>query len=256
MKSGEVDSADDGGTASRRRRSKIQTRAEILDASFRLLEGQGLDGLSIREVTGAVGVTPAAFYRHFEDIDELSLSLVDESLSALRNALRGSLGTLDPDNAPSVIATTVETLRSVVREQAPMMRFIARERFSGRAVARRAIQDGMHMIVLELASQLRHSTRLAGWSWEDLLVVSEIFLQVGIRYLEQLMSVAAESAREEEFSRQLYKQLFLIAFGVDAFGSEFGDTPELPAFETDATARLPRTEADATTTLTRDDRPS
>lgn len=251
-----MDSAEEGGSGTRRKRSKVQTRAEILGASFRLLEGQALDGLSIREVTGAVGVTPAAFYRHFEDIDELSLSLVDESLAALKAALRGSLGTLDPDNAPSVIATTVETLRSVARDQAPMMRFIVRERFSGRSVARRAIQDGLQMIALELASQLRHSTRLAGWTWEDLLVVSEIFLQVGIRYIEQLMGVAAESAREEEFSRQLYKQLFLIAFGVDAFGSVFGDTPELPAFETDATARLPRTEADATASLTQGERSS
>ena len=41
-------------------------------------EGQHFSSLSIREVAKRAGVVPTAFYRHFKDLDDLALNLVDE----------------------------------------------------------------------------------------------------------------------------------------------------------------------------------
>jgi AcrR family transcriptional regulator len=53
-------------------------RGDILEAAERLLlEGADEQTLSIRSVAGAVGVTPPAIYRHFEDKDELLLAVCE-----------------------------------------------------------------------------------------------------------------------------------------------------------------------------------
>ncbi len=40
--------------------------------------------LSLREVAREAGIAPTSFYRHFRDVDELGLTMVDESGLMLR----------------------------------------------------------------------------------------------------------------------------------------------------------------------------
>ena len=47
-----------------------------------------VDSISLREVTREAGVSPTAFYRHFDSIEALGLALVDESFVSLRAMLR------------------------------------------------------------------------------------------------------------------------------------------------------------------------
>jgi AcrR family transcriptional regulator len=66
-----------------------QTRRALLDAALDQMDGGfGFDSLSLRRVTRAAGVVPAAFYRHFASMDELGLALVEESMLTLRSMLR------------------------------------------------------------------------------------------------------------------------------------------------------------------------
>ena len=63
-----------------RAEKKLQTRHTLLQSTLDLMDsGRGFCGLSLREVTRQAGVVPAAFYRHFEDMDQLGLALVQES---------------------------------------------------------------------------------------------------------------------------------------------------------------------------------
>ena len=66
---------------------KERTRRAILDAALELCEDSSLVALSLRQVTKEVGIVPTGFYRHFDSIESLGLSLVDESFASLR-ALR------------------------------------------------------------------------------------------------------------------------------------------------------------------------
>jgi AcrR family transcriptional regulator len=54
----------------------------------RLAGDQSFTDISIREITGDAGVVPATFYRHFADMGEVGLVLVDESFSELRQVMR------------------------------------------------------------------------------------------------------------------------------------------------------------------------
>ena len=68
---------------------KQRTRRALLDAALELMQGeQSFNSISLREVARNAGVVPTAFYRHFRDMDELGLTLVEEALRALRQMMR------------------------------------------------------------------------------------------------------------------------------------------------------------------------
>ena len=71
-----------------RQEQKLKTRQNIIHAAFSLLdENRSLSAISLREVAREAGIAPTSFYRHFKDMDELGLTLVDEAGLALRRLL-------------------------------------------------------------------------------------------------------------------------------------------------------------------------
>ena len=51
--------------------AKNDNRRKYIDAAYRILERDGLDGISIRKVADEVGCSSAALYKHFDNLDEL-----------------------------------------------------------------------------------------------------------------------------------------------------------------------------------------
>ena len=74
---------------SSREEQKFQTRRTLMRAALTLMtEGSSFGALSLRGVTREAGLAPTAFYRHFKDMEELGLVLVDETFVTLRRLLR------------------------------------------------------------------------------------------------------------------------------------------------------------------------
>ena len=68
---------------------KRQTRKSLMDAALMLVgKGDNFSSISLREVAKNAGVVPTSFYRHFSDMDELGLTLVDEAGLTLRQLMR------------------------------------------------------------------------------------------------------------------------------------------------------------------------
>ena len=69
------------------------TRKEILGLSVPLFATVGFDGVSMRDIAAAVGVTPAALYHHFSDKEQLYLDAVgyafEEKVGPLKSLLEG-----------------------------------------------------------------------------------------------------------------------------------------------------------------------
>ena len=62
----------------------MNTRGRIVAAARELHAQGGLEGLSVRKVAAAVGLSPMALYRHFADKDALLDALVLDGLDAWR----------------------------------------------------------------------------------------------------------------------------------------------------------------------------
>ncbi len=58
-------------------------RNALLEASLALVRDDGVEGFSLREAARAVGVSPAAAYRHFEDKDALLVALAMDGFGKL-----------------------------------------------------------------------------------------------------------------------------------------------------------------------------
>jgi len=156
---------------------KQQTRRLLLSTALRLMEHQSLGSLSLREVTRAAGLAPAAFYRHFPDMDRLGVALVEESLEPLRAALRAvRVGLSDSDE---IIRQSVALLSSTVRANRGWFRFVARERHGQIPLVRLAIRDQLRGFADELARDLLAGpvgavVRLGEWPAADVQMLTQL----------------------------------------------------------------------------------
>lgn len=198
-----------------REERKQQTRQAIIDAALRLLADDSFSGLSLREVTREAGITPGAFYRHFESMDAFGLVLIDECFRSLRDMLRGARVALDPEH---VIESSVDVLARSVAEQPQHWRFIGRERNSGVAVVRYAIRSEIRLIISELATDLARFPALSGWTTEDLNTLASLFVNSMVQIAEALED-ADDPAAREEIRRSAVRQLRMIVVGVTGWRS-------------------------------------
>ena len=53
-------------------------RNEVVEVALRIIDADGLDGLSMRRLGAALGVNPMRIYRHFASRDELLVGVADE----------------------------------------------------------------------------------------------------------------------------------------------------------------------------------
>jgi AcrR family transcriptional regulator len=65
------------------------TKDRILSAAKAVLEGEGIDGLTIRRVAQRAELSPMALYRHFADKDALLNALMEDGLAAWEKLVRG-----------------------------------------------------------------------------------------------------------------------------------------------------------------------
>ena len=118
---------------------KLRTRQHLMQAALTLVgQGRGFTSLSLREVTREIGVVPASFYRHFKDMDELGLALVEEGGVTLRRLLREARRSSFPPK--DMIHNSVLIYKRYLEQNHLMFAFIVGERSGGSPVIRPAIR--------------------------------------------------------------------------------------------------------------------
>jgi AcrR family transcriptional regulator len=202
-----------------RTQRKQQTRTALLDSALGLLESESFGSLSLREVTRGAGVVPTAFYRHFANMDELGLALIDDSFRTLREMTRDARADA-ADDPRHLIRRSIEILVRHVHEHRLHFRFIARERHSGVPVLRHAIRSEIRLFGSELATDLARFPNLAGWSTEDLHMLAGLLVNALVSTAEAIIDAPIDSPEaEREIVRTAEKQLRLIALGSAAWRS-------------------------------------
>lgn len=199
-------------TPTTREAQKARTRSALLEAGLSLLEHQSLSSLGLREITRAVGVAPAAFYRHFRDMSDLGVALVEEALGSLHEVIRTILAEGDTDGQR--IDATVDALAGYVRQRPAHIRFLASERHGGVPAVRAAIAAQLALFADEVAEALGHDATSKGWSAEDMRMLAELYVDhmvmTASAFLEALQG---EGPGTEEVSRKARRQLTLISLG-------------------------------------------
>ncbi|MGP9018413.1 TetR family transcriptional regulator [Streptomyces sp. BR1] len=201
-----------------RQAQKQKTRQALLDAALGLLEDQSLSSLGLREVTRAVGVAPAAFYRHFKDTADLGVALVEEALGSLHETIRAAIVTTG--GSDERIDRAVSLIAAHVRAHPAHVRFIARERHGGVAVVRSAIGVQLQRFADEVAAALGADPEAVGWSSADLRMLAGVYVDHMVMTASAILEAGAScdgplAARqaEEAVIATARRQLRLVTLG-------------------------------------------
>lgn len=135
---------------------KEKTRRLIIDSAFNLLSMErSFSSLSLREVTREAGIAANSFYRHFEDTEELGLTLVDEGGITLRQLMRKARQRIRSQG--SVIRTSVETFMEFIHKSPHVFYLLLRERSGTSRAFRMAVARELQYFIVELADYIQHS---------------------------------------------------------------------------------------------------
>jgi AcrR family transcriptional regulator len=191
---------------------KDRTRRALLDGALDLLEDRSLDNLRIREVTRAAGVAPAAFYRHFERIDDLGLVVVDEAFTTLRQLMRDARD--DVTAAGDMIEQSVTVLIRHVHDNRAHYRFIAREQYSAVVPVRLAIRREIRLFATELATDLARLPVVNTWPTADLVMLADLIVGLMVDTAKRLLDVIDEAPeREPEVVADTERRLRYLTLG-------------------------------------------
>ena len=141
---------------------KQATRRAIVDAALKLSGDRGFSSLSLRGVAKEAGIAPTSFYRHFADMDELGLALVDEVGMSLRQLVREARRRVDDSGKDSVIRASIQTFLEFVEGNKNLFRLLLGEGSGSTSHFRLAIAKEIQRFSDDLAEDLTREAKATG----------------------------------------------------------------------------------------------
>ena len=173
-----------------------------------LVADRSFASISLREVARGAGIVPTAFYRHFASMEDLGVTLVEDSMRVLRSTVREGRRDLAAQQALPTARNSLDILLRHVHENEAQFRFLVREQHGGVAEIRRAIDTELRLFSRELAIDLSRMPDLAQWQSEDLEIAADLIVTIMLTAVADLLDgdhrgVGAEKELVERTQRQL-----------------------------------------------------
>ncbi len=135
------------------------TKEELFQAALNLIGSQkSIASLSLREVTREAGIAPNSFYRHFKDIDELAIELIERSGLVLRQILHEARLKASPKH--SVIRSSIEVFIQQLDADEGNLSLLLREGYTGSISYKQAVDHQLNFFQQELRDDLIRLERL------------------------------------------------------------------------------------------------
>lgn len=129
------------------------TKEELFQAALHLIGPQkSIASLSLREVAREAGIAPNSFYRHFKDIDELAVALIDRAGIVLRQILHQAR--LKALRQSSVIRSSVEVFIEQLDADEGNLSLLLREGYTGSKPYKAAVDRQLNYFQQELQEDL------------------------------------------------------------------------------------------------------
>lgn len=199
-----------------RAQQKEKTRRQLIDAALGQLSSErSFSSLSLREVAKEAGLAPTSFYRHFSDMDELGLTLVDEAGLTLRQLMRQSRQRIEKGG--SVIQISVVTFMEFIESNGNIFRLLLRERSGTSAAFRAAVNREVRYFTLELCDYLQQANKLpADIAFLQADAAVTIVFSAGSDALD------VDKKDRQQIANRTIQQLRFIARGASELSSRIG----------------------------------
>lgn len=203
---------------SSREEKKRQTRKSLMDAALMLVgSGNNFSSISLREVAKNAGVVPTSFYRHFSDMEELGLNLVDDLGLILRRIMRATRQHEVIKNggpAEDFIRGSVEVYVDFVCANRSHFYFMCQCRTGGTSVLRTALRNELKYFSSELASDISHMSMLPDVDSQDLEMIAQLIVATMSEITIDILDKGkVSSAVQKELTEKTVRKLRLIWLG-------------------------------------------
>jgi TetR/AcrR family transcriptional regulator, fatty acid biosynthesis regulator len=130
------------------------TKEELFQAALNLIGPEkSIASLSLREVAREAAIAPNSFYRHFRDLDELAIALIDRAGVVLRQILNEARkkASLKQD---SVVRSSVEIFIAQLDADEGYLSLLLREGYTGSSSYKQAVERQLNYFQQELQDDL------------------------------------------------------------------------------------------------------
>lgn len=129
------------------------TREDLTAAALRLIgPHRSVSSLSLREVAREAGIAPNSFYRHFRDVDELAVALIDLAGQSLREIV--GKARRRATSGRSVVRSSVGAFMEQVRADDKLLHVLLREGTVGSDAFKQAVDRQLGFFEDELRVDL------------------------------------------------------------------------------------------------------
>lgn len=192
---------------------KQRTRESLMEAALVLMQqGRSFTSLGLREITREAGVVPTSFYRHFRDLDELGLALVEEGGLTLRRLLREARKAGVP--VQDILRGSVQIYIAYLKTHPLNFMFINSERNGGSPAIRAAIRSEIGHFINEMAQDMQQLGLLPQLSTATFQMIAALIVNTMLNAAGDILDLQAGRARAEaEMVENFVRQLRLILLG-------------------------------------------
>nr|WP_289845308.1 HTH-type transcriptional repressor FabR [Acinetobacter wanghuae] len=171
------------------------TKEELFQAALNLIGPQkSIASLSLREVAREAGIAPNSFYRHFKDIDELAIELIDRAGIVLRQILNESR--LQASKQNSIIRSSVEVFIAQLDADEGNLSLLLREGYTGSNSYKQAVDRQLNYFQQELRDDLIRLERLNNSKLLHPEIAAKAITQLVFNMGAQVIDMAVEDRRE------------------------------------------------------------
>ena len=143
------------------KRKPAISEQELMEAAVRLVDSKrSVSSLSLREIAREAGIAPNSFYRHFRDVDELAVALIDRAGRGLRGTIREARKRLENDRGG--VRSSVEVFMEALDDDQKYLKILLREISIGSDAFRNAVDCELNYFEEELNDELLRISETTG----------------------------------------------------------------------------------------------
>jgi AcrR family transcriptional regulator len=197
-------------------RKPVISRDDLIEAALALVgPHRSVSTLSLREVARRAGIAPNSFYRHFRDMDELAIALIDRAGSSLRAIIGKARQSATTES--SIVRASVEIFMRQLRSDEELLHILMREGTVGSPAFKAAVDRQLTFFEDELRQDLVRIAEASQRGLHDPATTAKAITRLVFAMGSIAMDLPAE--RDAEVTAQMIAMVRMILLGAQEMGT-------------------------------------
>jgi len=198
------------------------TSQQLIDAALTLVgPHRSISSLSLREVAKAAHIAPNSFYRHFRDIDELAVALIEQAGASLREIF--SAARQRSTDGKSVIRMSIEIFMAELHRGQGFLPILLREGRVGSEAFKAAVERQLCFFEDELEQDLIRLEAVSGHTLQEPHVAARAMTRLVFSMASKAMDAA--STEQQQLMDEMVVMLRMIMLGARRISPETRKEP-------------------------------